>query len=78
MPKPIKYYYLTHDDNVRWTMWLDRDEDYGRADRGNYYSRYDIARDSLEISKAIRRSFYGNSNRSRIGSARRRITIRVD
>lgn len=46
-----KYYFL-QGDNVRWTVWLDREEDWGRANAGNYY----LSRWTAESAKAINKT----------------------
>lgn len=60
-----KYYFL-QGNNVRWTIWLDREEDWGRANAGNYYLSRWAAESARALNKTITRIFVRKSNRKEI------------
>lgn len=51
-----KYYFL-QGNNVRWTIWLNREEDWGRANAGNYYLSRWAAESVRALNKTITRIF---------------------
>lgn len=51
-----KYYFLQN-GMVRWTIWLDRDEDFGRADAHNYYTSRWLAESARAMNKTLHRIF---------------------
>lgn len=60
-----KYYFL-QGNNVRWTIWLDREEDWGRANAGNYYLSRWAAESARALNKTITRIFVRKGNRKGI------------
>lgn len=60
-----KYYFL-QGNNVRWTIWLDREEDWGRANAGNYYLSRWAAESARALNKTIIRIFVRKGNRKEI------------
>lgn len=60
-----KYYFL-QGNNVRWTIWLDREEDWGRANAGNYYPSRWAAESARALNKTIIRIFVRKGKRERI------------
>ena len=51
-----KYYYL-QGDHIRSTVWLDREEDWGRAEAKNYYRSKWLAESALAQLINIERIF---------------------
>lgn len=60
-----KYYFL-QGNNVRWTIWLDREEDWGRANAGNYYLSRWAAESARALNKTITRIFVRRGKRKGI------------
>lgn len=60
-----KYYFL-QGNNVRWTIWLDREEDWGRANAGNYYLSRWAAESARALNKTITRIFVRREKRKGI------------
>ena len=60
-----KYYFL-QGNNVRWTIWLGREEDWGRANAGNYYLSRWAAESARALNKTITRIFVRKGNRKGI------------
>lgn len=60
-----KYYFL-QGDNVRWTVWLDREEDWGRANAGNYYLSRWTAESARALNKTITSIFVRREKRKGI------------
>ena len=60
-----KYYFL-QGNNIRWTIWLDREEDWGRANAGNYYLSRWAAESARALNKTITRIFVRREKRKGI------------
>lgn len=52
-----KYYYIDARQNIRWTVFLDRDEDWWRSEHGNYYTSRWEAENARAFNKTLRRIF---------------------
>lgn len=65
MVRNHKYYFL-QGGNVRWTIWLNREEDWGRAEAGNYYLSRWAAESARSLNKTLTRIFVRKGKETRI------------